>query len=301
MDFLGLLKSCEVCPVRCKVNRINGELGFCRAGFDCIVSKAFPHLWEEPCISGTKGSGTVFFSGCNLKCVFCQNYEISQEMVGKPRDLKALAEIFLRLQERGVHNINLVTPTIYSPQIAEAIKLAKERGLKVPIVWNSNAYENVEILSKMEGLIDVYLPDLKYYDDEIAYKYSKARNYFEYASKAILEMVRQVGEPEFDEKGIIKRGVIIRHLVLPGYVNDTKKILKWISENLPAGVYVSLMSQYMPYYRTEEYPEINRPLTKKEYDEAVEYFFEVGLENGFIQGEGANSEEFVPDFDFEGI
>lgn len=301
MNFLELLKSCEVCPMRCKVNRMHGELGFCRAGFESIVSKAFPHLWEEPCISGTKGSGTVFFSGCNLKCVFCQNYEISQEMLGKPKDIEGLADIFLRLQAKGVHNINLVTPTIYTPQIAEALTIAKEMGLNIPVVWNSNAYENVEILNKLEGLVDVYLPDLKYYDDEIAVKYSKAKNYFEYASKAILEMVRQVGEPQFDEKGIITKGVIIRHLVLPGFVKDTKKILKWISLNLPKGVYVSLMSQYMPYYRTEDYPEINRPLTQNEYDEAVDYFFEVGLENGFIQGEGANSDEFVPEFDFEGI
>ncbi len=262
---------CNICPRNCNVDRSKSK-GFCNMSWQVKVAKAYLHHWEEPFISGTRGSGTVFFTGCNLKCVFCQNYEISQYDFGKPLTIEELAQVFLKLQKQGAHNINLVTPTIHAFQIKEAILLAKKEGLKIPIVYNTNAYENVETLKALEGLIDIYLPDLKYYDDHLAKKYSKAPHYFEYATKAILEMYRQVGMPKFDKKGILKKGLVIRHLILPGCVEDTKKNLLWIKNNLPKKIYVSLMSQYTPYYKAENYPEINRKITPKEYKEAIKFF-----------------------------
>ncbi|WP_148866803.1 radical SAM protein [Thermosediminibacter litoriperuensis] len=299
--MLDMLINCRLCPRRCGVNRLKGESGFCGAADRVVVAKAFAHRWEEPCISGDSGSGTVFFSGCNLRCVFCQNYRISQEWFGRAVGEDDLVEIFLRLQAKGVHNINLVTPTIYTPQVAEALKKARSKGLFIPVVWNSNSYENPEALKMLEGLVDVYLPDIKYFDGAAARRYSRAGDYFDRAAPAVLEMYRQVGEPVFDYKGIIKRGLIIRHLVLPGLKEDSKKILEWIKSNLPRGVYISLMSQYMPCYRAGEFPEINRVLSTGEYEEVIEYFFELGLENGFAQEEGSNSVKYVPDFDLEGI
>jgi len=273
---------CNLCPRKCNVDR-SVERGFCDMPWQAKISDAFLHYGEEPFISGKKGSGTVFFSGCNLKCVFCQNYEISQYQFGTFVTEEELAEIFLKLQSKGAHNINLVTPTIHAYSIKKALVLAKEKGLKIPVLYNTNAYENVETIKMLEGLIDIYLPDLKYYDDEIVVKYSEAPDYFKYATQAILEMERQVGVPEFDENGVIKKGLVIRHLVMPRYVEDTKKILLWIKENLPRGVYVSLMSQYTPYYKARNYPEINRRLHPKEYKEAVEFFFKIGLKNGIFQ------------------
>ncbi|ADL07602.1 radical SAM protein [Thermosediminibacter oceani] len=299
--MLDILENCRLCPRSCGVNRLKGECGFCGASDRVVVAKAFAHRWEEPCISGDSGSGTVFFSGCNLRCVFCQNYRISQEWFGKAVSEDDLVEIFLNLQAKGVHNINLVTPTIYTPQLAGALKKARQKGLFIPVIWNSNSYENPEALKILEGLVDVYLPDIKYFDSAAARKYSGAGDYFDRAAPAVLEMYRQVGEPVFDDKGIIKRGLIIRHLVLPGLKEDSKKILEWIKSNLPGGVYVSLMSQYMPCYRAGEFPEINRVLSIEEYEEVIDYFFELGLENGFAQEEGANSAKYVPDFDLEGI
>lgn len=296
-----LLRSCCICPRKCNVNRLEGKMGFCGADREVVVAKAFAHPWEEPCISGVKGSGTVFFSGCNLKCVFCQNYEISQRIYGKAVSIEKLADIFLSLCSKGVHNINLVSPTIYTFQIIEALKIAKKQGLKIPIIWNSNAYETAETLKELNGIVDVYLPDLKYNDESLAARYSKAHGYFEIATKAILEMFSQVGEPKFDNNGMITKGLMIRHLILPGHVEDSKKVLDWISKNLPKGVYLSLMSQYMPYYKAKDMPEINRKLSDSEYDEVIDYFFKLGLENGFAQEEGASSEEYVPDFDLEGL
>ncbi|GLI50710.1 radical SAM protein [Tepidanaerobacter syntrophicus] len=293
----NILKECKLCPFCCGVDRTKGQKGVCKAPGNAVVSKYFVHKWEEPCISGENGSGTVFFTHCNLKCVFCQNFKISQEGAGREVSITDLAEIFLELQQNGVNNINLVTPTIYSVQIIESVKFAKEKGLALPIVWNSNAYERVETLKMLTGLVDVYLPDLKYFSDDLALKYSAAPGYFDIATQAILEMFSQVGEPVFDGNGIIKKGLVIRHLVLPGHVEDSKKVLQWISANLPKGVYVSIMSQYAPYYKAKNYPEINKTLSKKEYDEVIDYFFELGLENGYIQEEGAASDEYVPDFD----
>ena len=226
------LEQCKLCPHNCKVNRLNGEIGRCKCTDKIKVALASLHKFEEPCISGTNGSGTVFFSNCNLNCIFCQNYEISHLGKGKDITVEELADIFIEQQEKGAHNINLVTPTMYVVQIIEALKIAKKNGLNIPIIYNTNSYENIETIQMLEGYVDVYLPDLKYYSDELAKKYSKAKDYFENATKAIQEMYRQVGKPEFDENGMIKKGVIIRHLILPNYIQNTKNILKWIKGNL---------------------------------------------------------------------
>ncbi|MDE4542369.1 radical SAM protein [Thermoanaerobacterium sp. R66] len=291
---------CNICPRNCNVDR-STKVGFCGMSSEIHVAKAYLHEWEEPCISGSRGSGTVFFTGCNLRCVFCQNYKISQENFGVSVSPEKLADIFMNLEKAGAHNINLVTPTIFVPKIKEAIIIARNNGLSIPIVYNSNAYESVESLKSLEGLIDIYLPDLKYYSDEVAVKYSNAPHYFEYATKAILEMYRQVGDPVFDSDGIMKRGIIIRHLILPGKLDETKMILKWIKDNLSNEAYVSLMGQYTPFYNANKYKELNRRISKKEYEEAIEYFFEIGLENGFVQDDESASENFIPDFDLEGI
>ncbi|HHV73915.1 MAG TPA: radical SAM protein [Thermoanaerobacterium sp.] len=291
---------CNICPRNCNVDR-STKVGFCGISSEIHVAKAYLHEWEEPCISGSRGSGTVFFTGCNLRCVFCQNYKISQENFGVSVSPEKLSDIFMNLEKTGAHNINLVTPTIFVPKIKEAIIIARNNGLSIPIVYNSNAYESVESLRSLEGLIDIYLPDLKYYSNEVAVKYSNAPHYFEYATKAILEMYRQVGDPVFDSDGIMKRGIIIRHLILPGKLDETKMILKWIKDNLSNEVYVSLMGQYTPFYNANKYQELNRRISKKEYEEAIEYFFEIGLENGFVQDDESASENFIPDFDLEGI
>lgn len=227
-----MLEQCKLCPHNCKVNRLNGEIGRCKCTDKIKVALVSLHKFEEPCISGENGSGTVFFSNCNLNCIFCQNYEISHLGKGKEISVQELADIFLSQQEKGAHNINLVTPTMYVIQIIEAIKIAKEKGLNIPIIYNTNSYENIETIQMLNGYIDVYLPDLKYYSNDLAKKYSKANNYFENATKAIQEMYKQVGAPVFDENGMIKKGVIIRHLVLPNYLQNTKNILKWIKENM---------------------------------------------------------------------
>ena len=288
---------CTQCPRYCTVDRSSGELGFCRKGLLPEVAFSELHFWEEPCISGTGGSGAVFFSGCNLSCVFCQNYEISQNgRFGRVHDIEALASVFLTLERRGAHNINLVSPTQFSQKVAEAIELAKRIGVRVPFVYNSNGYESPETLALMDGLIDVYLPDLKYFSDELATKYSSAPSYFEHASRAIIEVARQVGTPQLDDHGIIQKGLIVRHLVLPGQIEDSKKILRWIKENLPRGTYVSLMAQYCPVNRAGDYSEINRTLTREEYEEIVDVLYDLELEDGYIQEMSSASNEFIPDF-----
>lgn len=295
------MSNCTLCPRKCPVDREAGETGFCRAGAEITVARAALHHWEEPCISGGRGSGTVFFTHCNLRCVFCQNWEISQEGKGKEIALERLVEIFLELQAGGAHNINLVSPTPYIPQIADAIIKARAGGLSIPIVYNSNAYESVGALKQLEGLVDVYLPDLKYTDETLSKRYSAAKDYFAWASKAILEMFRQVGEPAFDDEGLITRGLIIRHLILPGRVEDSKRVIDWISQNLPQGVYVSLMAQYTPVYKVDRFPELQRTLTAGEYDEVVDYFISLGLENGFIQEMESVGTHFTPDFNLQGL
>ncbi len=295
---------CDLCPRLCRVDRDAGELGFCRAPARAKVSQASLHHWEEPCLSGTRGSGTIFFTECNLRCVFCQNAEISQGHLGREVDQAGLVAMMLDLQARGAHNINLVSPTPYIPQIREALVETRARGLSVPVVYNTNAYETVEALRSLEGLIQIYLPDLKYPGDAegeaMARRYSKAPRYFETATAAIQEMVGQVGPLVLDDEGIARSGVIIRHLVIPGHVEATKRVLNWIRANLP-GVPVSLMSQYTPYHRAAEHPEINRRLTRREYHAALDHLFAIGLEEGWTQELSAADEAFIPDWDLDSV
>ena len=275
--MLEELRQCEVCPFRCKVNRLEGKIGRCGCKDKIKIALASLHYYEEPCISGNNGSGTVFFSNCNLNCLFCQNYKISQEGKGREVSIEELADIFLDQQKNGANNINLVTPTMYAYQIIEALKIAKPKGLTIPVIYNTNGYENVD-------------------SNEIAVKYSKAPNYFEIATKAILEMINQVGAPEFDENGLIKRGVIIRHLVLPGHIQNSKHILKWLKENVNSRAYVSVMAQYFPTYKAKEDKYLNRKLTNKEYSEIEQYLYLLDIENGYMQDLGKHEEEYVPDF-----
>lgn len=295
------LKSCCLCPRNCKINRLNGQTGYCKSGKKVKVARVSLHEWEEPCISGTKGSGTVFFSSCNLRCIFCQNHQISQEGFGKEISIERLAEIFIEQQERGAHNINLVTPTHFVPQIIEALDIAKKNRLNIPILYNSNGYENLDTIKSLEGYIDVYLPDLKYYDDKFAIKYSNAPEYFQTATKVIDEMTKQVGQIKFNAQGIIEKGVIIRHLMLPGLLFDTKKIIDYINTHYKNTVYISIMNQYTPMWKACNYPEINKTLNPKHYDSIINYCLSLGLENGFIQESGTSSEVYVPEFDLRGV
>jgi len=259
-------------------------------------------MWEEPCISGTRGSGAVFFSGCNLKCIFCQNYDISQNNYGKVISIDRLQEIFVELINEGAHNINLVNPSHYTVAIRQALLALKQQGqLTVPVVYNSNGYETIAALKKMEGLIEVYLPDLKYFSEKTSFKYSKAQDYPEVSKKAILEMYNQVGSPVLDATGIIQRGLIIRHLILPGHIKESINVLNWISENLPKSVYVSLMSQYTPYYDADKFPEINRPITRNEYEKVVNHLYKLGLEQGYIQERLSADIKYIPDFNLKGV
>lgn len=293
------LSSCNLCPHNCNVNRLEGKIGRCKCNAKVKIALASLHYYEEPCISGKNGSGTVFFSNCNLNRKYCQNYEISQVGKGREIEIEELAQIFLDQQEKGANNINLVTPTSYVYHIIEALDIAKKNGLKIPIIYNTNGYENLETIELLKGYIDIYLPDLKYYSNEIAKKYSGIDNYFEISTKAIKKMYEQVGVPIFDEEGIIQKGVIIRHLVLPNHILNSKHILKWIKENMSNDVYVSVMAQYFPTYRAKEDELINRKLTKNEYKQIEEYLYSLDLKNGYIQELGKHEEEYVPNFSFE--
>lgn len=291
------LEKCKICPHNCGVNRLNGNIGRCKSNGNIKLAMASIHNFEEPCISGENGSGTVFFSNCNMNCVFCQNYKISQQGLGREISIKELAEIFIDEQNKNAENINLVTPTMYVYHIIEAIKIAKNKGLKIPIVYNSNGYENVETIKKLKGYIDIYLPDLKYYDDDLAFKYSGVKNNFENATSAIKEMYNQVGSPVLDENGMMKKGLIIRHLVLPNNLQNSKDVLKWINDNIDKKVFVSVMAQYFPTNKAKDFPEINRKLTKEEYEEIENYLYSLDLDNGYIQELGEHEEEYVPDFE----
>ena len=289
---------CELCPHKCNIDR-SIYIGRCKAEDEIEIGGYSLHKFEEPCISCENGSGTVFFSKCNLSCVFCQNYEISNLGYGRKIDVNELSDIFIKQQENGAENINLVSPTIYVDKIVDALKIAKEKGLKIPIVYNTNGYERVETLKKLNGLIDIYLPDLKYYYNNLGEKYSKVKNYFEIATEAIKEMYRQVGTPKFDKNGMIIKGLIIRHLVLPNNIDNTKKTLKWIKENIDSGVYVSVMMQYFPTYKAKEYEEINRKINKAEYEEIENYIYELGIENGYMQDMPEENEEiYVPKWEY---
>lgn len=275
-----MLECCNLCGFKCNVNR-NERRGVCGLSADVKVSLVSIHNWEEPCISGTKGSGTVFFTGCNLSCMFCQNYEISQDNFGKVISIDRLAEIFIEQQERGVHNINLVSPTPYVPAIIKALDVAKKKGLTIPIVYNTNGYDSIETIKMLDGYVDIYLPDFKYFDDDIAFKYSKVPNYFENVSNLLIEMQKQVGKAQFDENGIMRKGLIIRHLIMPGNVLQTKKVLDWIKENMPKDIYISIMAQYFPTYKAKEDSLINRKISKREYDMVLEMIQD--FENGYVQ------------------
>ena len=291
------LECCTICPHNCKINRTKNP-GRCKSTDKIKIALYSIHNFEEPCISGEKGSGTIFFSNCNMNCVFCQNYEISQLGRGKEITIEELANVMIKQQERNVQNINLVTPTSYALHIVEAIKIARKKGLEIPIVYNTNGYESVETLKLLEGYVDIYLPDLKYYYDDLAKKYSKVDNYFEIATKAIQEMYRQVGTPVLDENGVMKKGLMIRHLILPNEVQNSKKVLKWIKENIDSNVYVSIMAQYFPTYKAKEIPEIARKITKEEYKKVENYLYELDLENGYIQELGEHEEEYVPTWEY---
>lgn len=284
----------------CRVNRTKSK-GFCGCLDTAKVARAALHFWEEPCLTGKRGSGTVFFSGCTLRCCYCQNYKISAGNFGKEVSAERLAEIFLELQEKGAHNINLVTATQYLPQVMTALTQVKN-SLKIPVVYNTSGYERIETIRALEGFVDIYLPDFKYFSNEIAYKYSKAKDYFKAASSAVKEMARQAKMPVFDAEGIMQKGLIVRHLVLPGHWRDSMEILNWLAENLPKGCFLlSMMSQYMPCYKSARHQDINRRVTTYEYEKVVEEALKLGLTDGYIQQRSAAREEYTPPFDLNGV
>lgn len=288
---------CSICPRNCGADREN-TLGACRTKTVIKVARAAPHMWEEPPLSGTDGSGTVFFSGCNLGCVYCQNYQVSHEAFGKEVSATQLMKIFDSMLKKGVHNFNLVTPTHYAPMLA---KVLKEYNSPVPVIYNSSGYEKPETLKMLEGLVDIYLPDIKYFDSAPALKYSGAADYFEYASEAVLEMHRQVGELKINENGIAEKGLIIRHMVLPGNISQTVKIFEWVSRNLSTETYISIMRQYTPFGKAKEMPPIDRKLSSKEYSIVKQKILALGFENCFFQSGEAATESFIPNFNLEGV
>jgi putative pyruvate formate lyase activating enzyme len=290
---------CTTCPFECGVDR-SVKLGVCRAPEQFEISLAQLHLWEEPPISGTRGSGTIFFSHCNLRCRFCQNYDISQLGRGREVTPERLLAIMRELEQQGAHNVNLVSPTHYSDQLLPVLERARAK-LKVPVVWNSNGYEKADTIRRFEGLVQVYLPDLKYRSDELARAYSSAPEYFRFASAAITEMKRQVGRNRYDEHGIIKKGLIIRHLVLPGHAEDSRQILTWIHNDLGPRTSVSLMAQYYPVHRAADLPGMNRRLSIEEYDDVRRHFEALGFEEGFAQEPSSASRDYTPDFDGRGV
>lgn len=311
------MKICTLCPRNCAVDRENGERGICGQTEKLKVARAALHYWEEPCISGTKGSGAVFFSGCSLHCVFCQNKNIANGDAGKEISIGRLTEIFLELQQKGANNINLVTPGHFVPQIITALHAAKQQGLTIPIVYNTSSYEEVDTIRRLEGLVDIYLPYFKYMDATLSLRYSHAADYSEVAKATIAEMVRQTGDAVFaepitptdswNEKDpveagcLMRRGTIVRHLLLPGQKEDSKAVIRYLYETYGDSIYISIMNQFTPLAGLEKYPELNRRVTEEEYDEVVDYAIAIGVENGFIQ-EGETAEEsFIPEFDGEGV
>lgn len=297
------LSDCTLCPRECHVNRNAGEIGYCGQTARLTAARAALHFWEEPCLSGQNGSGAVFFSGCNLRCVYCQNHEIAKGAAGREITVARLSNIFLELQEKGAHNVNLVTPSHFVPQIATALKTAKKQGLSIPVIYNTSSYEKTETLRMLDGLVDIYLPDLKYFDTALSEAYSHAPDYFETAAAAITEMVRQVGAPVFagGEDSLMLRGVIVRHLLLPGCSKDSRRILHYLHETFKNNIYVSIMNQYTPLSQVSDIPSLNRRITGEEYERIVSYAIRIGIENGFIQEGETASESFIPAFDYEGI
>ena len=288
---------CYSCPRMCGADR-EKEKGYCRMPDEFVVARAGLHFWEEPPISGKNGSGTVFFSGCNLGCVYCQNYEISHKEVGKPISDERLCEIFDELYDKGAHNINLVNPTHYAERLATVLT---HYNKKLPFVYNTSGYEKVEALKKLQGKVDIYLPDLKYINPDKSHRYSGAQNYFEFASKALVEMKRQCGENLYDSDGMLQKGMIVRHLILPKNTNQSIEILRWIYDNLGGDTAISLMAQYTPYGRIENYPELQRKITHREYNKVLSFAEELGFESIYTQEFASSSKEFIPDFDLTGV
>ena len=300
-ELQTMLKECHLCPRNCGVDRLAGQKGFCGVDAGIMVARAALHMWEEPCISGKEGSGAVFFSGCSLGCAFCQNRTISKGQSGKVITVEHLAELFLDLQAQKANNINLVTAGHFLPQVREALILAKEQGLTIPVVYNSSGYEKAEMLRYLEGLVDIYLPDLKYLEADLAGKYSHAKDYPEVAMKALEEMVRQVRTPEFDERGMMKKGVIVRHLLLPGHVRNSKKVLEYLYGTYGDQIYISLMNQYAPMPAMKDDPQLSRKVTDREYDRLLDHAISFGVTNCFIQEGETAKESFIPEFNGEGI
>ena len=299
-----LYQSCTLCPRECHADRLSGKKGACGENSVLRVGRAALHMWEEPCISGTRGSGAVFFSGCSLRCIFCQNYEIAQGNCAREISGDRLSEIFLELQEKGAANINLVTATHFAPAVIGALKKAKAQGMYLPVIYNSSGYERVKTVQMLEEVVDVWLPDFKYMSAELAARYSHAPDYPEVAKTALAEMVRQVGgdQTTFDEDGIMKRGVIVRHLELPGCIEDSKAVIRYLYKTYGNNIYISIMNQYTPMEGIgKKFPELNRKLTEREYDELVDYAISIGVENGFIQEGETASESFIPPFTNEGV
>ena len=295
------LSSCTLCPRNCKAGRNSRKTGFCGVDSTIYLARAALHMWEEPCISGKKGSGAVFFSGCGLRCCFCQNHDIAIGSRGLPITVERLSEIFLELQEKGAANINLVTGAHYVPQIVQALDMAGEKGMDLPVVYNSSGYEKLETLKFLEGYVDVYLPDMKYMESELAQKFSHAADYPETAKAAIGEMVRQTGKCEFGEDGYIRKGTIVRHLILPGHTRNSVKVLKYLHETYGDNIYISIMNQYTPVRTFDSCKELNRKVTKREYEKVLDAAVDMGIKNGFIQEGETASESFIPDFDYEGV
>lgn len=301
MKNMNKYENCLLCPRKCGINRSTGQTGVCGVSSEIKVARAALHYWEEPCISGKRGSGAVFFSGCSLHCVFCQNREISDGKAGKVISKERLSDIFMELADKGANNINLVTPGQYIPDIVWAVNDAKSRGMKLPIIYNTSGYENVTELKLLEGIVDVYLPDFKYMDSTLSAMYSRAKDYPSVAKQALSEMVRQQPDVVIDDAtGLIQKGVIVRQLLLPGHVNDAKAVLKYLYDTYHNHVYISMMSQFTP-IALKDYPEINRTVTRREYERLVDYALEIGITNAFIQEGDVAKDSFIPAFDCEGV
>ena len=288
-------KKCDLCPRNCLIDRTK-QKGMCGIKDKLVIARTSLHYWEEPPISGETGSGTIFFTGCNLKCIFCQNYDISTKLIGKEVSIEEFSNICLNLERKGANNINLVTPTPHVPLIIEGIKLAKQNGLTIPIVYNTSGYEKQETIKMLDGIIDIYLPDFKYYDDNYAIKYSHVKDYFKYASLALEEMYKQVGKPAFNKNGIMQKGIIVRHMMLPGLLEDSKKIIKYLHDTYKDNIYLSIMNQYTPVKTFKRFSNLNNKVNEKDYDELINYSLDLGIKKAFIQEGETQSESFIPDF-----
>lgn len=293
-------KNCNLCERKCNINRYEKK-GICGATNKLKVARAALHYWEEPCISGSSGSGTIFFSNCNLKCLFCQNKKISTNGFGKEITINRLSDICIELQKQGANNINLVTPTHYVPSIIKGIKKAKKKGLNIPVVYNTSSYESIDTIKNLNKIVDVYLPDLKYKDDTLAKNYSNIKDYFKVATRNIEEMYNQVGKPIFNQEGIMIKGIIVRVLLLPGHLNDAKEIIKYLYDKYTNNIYISIMNQYTPVEKIDKYINLNRKVTNEEYDELIDYACNLGIENAFIQEGETQEESFIPDFNKIGV